>query len=220
MSEKFGGGSPAEFLEGFGEFAGDADLSLGRNLHEGGERFFDAVRGLEKNRRFVALGGGGEFSGAASAFHRQKSPEEKAVAGKSRAHQRGEDGGGAWQHGDGQGAVDAGSDEAVAGIGNSRHPGIRDECDVEPLGDAVGEFAATRGFVVAVQADERFFYAEMLEEESAVAGILGGDEVGCAKRFDRTECDILTVADGGGNDAQHGTRPDLPTLGEAGGEVE
>jgi hypothetical protein len=56
---------------------------------------------------------------------------------------------------------------------------------------------------VAVQTDEGFFDAEMVEEKSAVTGVLGGDEIGGAEGFDGAQRDVLAVADGCWNDAQH-----------------
>lgn len=212
MGEKFGRGAAAEFLKGFGEFTRDADGSAGDDFHESDEGFFQPMGRLEKNSGFIAGRGLGEFAGAASAFDRKESAEEKPVARKARSDEGREDGGGARQNRDGQAALDAGLDEAVAGIGNARHAGIGDQGDMGTLGDAVGEFPAAGGFIVAVEADEGFFDAEVLEKQSAVAGILGGDEIGGLESFNRAEGYVLTVADGGWNDAQHGERGGITSL--------
>ena len=63
-----------------------------------------------------------------------------------------------------------------------------------------------------VQADKGLFDAEMLEEKSAVAGVLGCDQISGLQRLDGAERDILAVADGGWNDAQHGERDRLTNL--------
>ena len=43
MSEKFGGSSPAEFLEGFGEFSRHAHSTTGADFHKGREGFFEPM---------------------------------------------------------------------------------------------------------------------------------------------------------------------------------
>jgi hypothetical protein len=204
VGKDLGGGASAEFFEGFCEFAGDADQAVGADFDEGGQGFFEAVGRFEEDGGFGAGGGFGEFAGAASAFNREKAAEEKAVAGKPGTDQRDGDGGGSGQDGDGQAAVEAGFDEAVAGIRDAGHAGVGDQGDVEAAGDALGEFGAAGGFVVAVQADEGFFDLEMLEEEPAVAGVLGGDKVRGAEGVNGAEGDVAAVADGGGDDAEHG----------------
>jgi hypothetical protein len=49
---------------------------------------------------------------------------------------------------------------------------------------------------VIVKAEERLLDAEMLEENSAVAGILGRDQVGSLQNFNGPQCDVLSVSDG------------------------
>ena len=206
MNEKFGGSSPAEFLEGFGEFSRHAHRATGADLQKGREGFFEPMGRLEKNGGFISVGGFGEFAGAATAFHRQKSSEEKPVAGKPRADESSRDGGGARQNNDRKVALDAGFDQAVAGIGNARHSGVGDQSDMGASGNAVGQFSAAGGLIVPVQAYEWLFNTEMLEEQTAVARVLGGDKISGFQRLHGTESDVLAVADGCWNDAQHGER--------------
>lgn len=115
---------------------------------------------------------------------------------------------------------DASADEAMTGIGDARHSGIGDECDVDSAGEAGDEIIDACGLVVLVEANEGFFDAKVLEEESAVARILCGNEVGGAERLDGAEGDILPVADRSGNDAQHvATGGGLPALGDGDGNL-
>lgn len=54
---------------------------------------------------------------------------------------------------------------------------------------------------MTVKAEERLPDAEMLKEKSAVAGILGRDQVGSLQNFNGPQCDVLSVSNGCGNDA-------------------
>ncbi len=80
----------------------------------------------------------------------------------------------------------------------------------------VRQIAATRGFVVPVEAHEWLFDAEMLEEQSAMAGIFRSDEIGGLERLHGAESNILPVADGGWNNAQHEERRAITSLRKGG----
>jgi hypothetical protein len=67
--------------------------------------------------------------------------------------------------------------------------------------NAVCDILAAEGFVVSMQAEEGFLYAEMLQKKPAVPRVLGGDEVGGFENLDGAKGDILPIADGCGNDA-------------------
>jgi hypothetical protein len=179
----------------------------------------DAMGGLEIDAGFGALRSAEELSGAASAFDREKAAVVKAVAWKARADEGGEDGGGAGKNGEWEAVGDAGTDEAMAGVGDARHAGIGNEGDVDSAGEAGDEIVNACGFVVLVEANEGFFDAEVLEEKSAVAGVLCGDEVGGAESLYGSEGDILPVADRSGNDAQHVATVGLPALGNGNGDL-
>ena len=70
----------AVFFEGFCEFAGDAHGAPGADRIEGGECFKYAMRRFEVDACLISRNCGGEFIGAATAFDRQESAEEKTVA--------------------------------------------------------------------------------------------------------------------------------------------
>jgi hypothetical protein len=81
---------------------------------------------------------------------------------------------------------------------------------------AVRKLTATRGFIVPVEAYEWLFDAEMLEEQSAVTRVFRRDEIGGLERIHSTESNILPVADGGWNNAQHKERRGITSLPKGG----
>ena len=80
----------------------------------------------------------------------------------------------------------------------------------------VRELDATRRFIVPVEAHEWLFDAEMLEEQATVAGVFRSDEIGGLERLHSAESDILPVADGGWNNAQHKARRGITSLRKGG----
>jgi hypothetical protein len=84
------------------------------------------------------------------------------------------------------------------------------------ISHAVSQLMATRRFIVPVEAHEWLFDAEMLEEQSAVAGIFRSDKIRRLERLHRAESDILPVADGGWNNAQHEERRAITSLRKGG----
>ena len=104
----------------------------------------------------------------------------------------------------------------MPGVGNSWHARIGDQGNMCAIRHAVRQLMATRRFVVPVEAHEWLFDAEMLEEEPAVAGIFGGDKVSGLQRLNRAESDILPIADGGWNNAQHKERRAITSLPKGG----
>ena len=197
-----GGGCIAEILlEGFGELACDANGALRADRIEGGECFEDTVRGFEVDAGLASCGGGLEFGGAAPAFDRQESAEKKPVAREARTHEGGEDGRWPREHADSESSLDTSADEPVAGVGDAGHSGIRDQSDMASACNAICDILAAEGFIVSVQAEEGFLYAEMLQKKPTVSRVLGGDEVGGPENLDGAKGDILPIADGRGNDA-------------------
>ncbi len=197
-----GGGGVAEILlEGFCEFARDADGAEGASDIECGECFEDSVRGLEVNAGLASFSSGGEFIGTAATFDRQESAEKKPVAREAGTHEGCEHGRWPWEHADSESAFDASADEPVAGVGNARHSSIRDEGDMGSASYPVCDILAPKGFVVSVQAEEGLFYAKVLQKQSTVPGILGSDEVSGFENFNGAKGNILPIADRCGNDA-------------------
>ena len=84
------------------------------------------------------------------------------------------------------------------------------------ISHAVRQLDATRRFVVPVEAHEWLFDAEMLEEQSAVAGVFRSYEIGGLQRLHGAESNILPVADGGWNNAQHKERRAITNLPKGG----
>ena len=146
------------------------------------ERLEQAVRGLEKDAGDFARGGGEEIALAPAALHRQEAAVEKCLRGKAAADERGEDGARAGKDGVGQAALDAGAEQAVAGIADAGQAGVGDDGDVFPGGEFLDEFGGAARFVVLVVADERLRDFEMAQQISRVAGVFAGDEVDAFQR--------------------------------------
>ena len=80
VREKLAGGTAPEFLEFFGELAGDAELAAWHDVDAGFERFREAIPGFKKNCRFGAFSGYVQLAFALSAFDWKKSTEVKSLS--------------------------------------------------------------------------------------------------------------------------------------------
>lgn len=72
---------------------------------------------------------------------------------------------------------DGGGDELVGGIGNARRAGVGDEGDGFAFAEEVDDFVGFGCAAVAVVAEKRRLDFVFVEEDFAVAGVFGGDEV-------------------------------------------
>ena len=97
--------------------------------------------------------------------------------------------------------LDAGRDEAVTGVGDERHPGIRDQGQAQRM-RTFGELSCQAVFVVFVEGDEVALYLVVGEQAAGAAGVLAGYEVGLAQVAKGPEGDVLEVAYGGWDDSQ------------------
>lgn len=66
------------------------------------------------------------------------------------------------------------------------------------------ELRGAHRLVVLVVAHERLLDAEVPEQIQAVPRVLAGDEVGILQHFERAERDVAKIADGRGDEGEHG----------------
>ena len=128
--EKLAGGTAPEFLEFFGELAGDAELATWHDVHAGFERFRETIWRFKEECRFVAVGGGAQLTFALSAFDWEESSEEKFLARESRTTECGQDRRRSRNNRESQFAPDAFANQSRAGIGKSWRSGVSDEGDI------------------------------------------------------------------------------------------
>ena len=124
-----GGGAAAEFLEFFGEFAGDADELIRGDAGEEFEGAVDAVGAFEEDGGFGAGDGGGEGTFALAAFDWEEAAEHEGVGGEAAADECGEDGAGAGDDLDAEVGAAAGVDETLTWVGDAGHACVGDVGD-------------------------------------------------------------------------------------------
>ncbi len=113
-----------------------------------------------------------------------------------------EDGGGARNDFDGKIFPAGCATDAFPWIGDAGHPRVGDEGDGLAGTNAVEDFCLAGRLIKFLVAEKRFFEAEMLEEESGVAGVFGGDEIGGGEGLAGAGRDIGEISDGGTNDKE------------------
>ena len=108
------------------------------------------MRAFKKNAGFLAGGGCAQLAFTASALGRQKSAVVKGIRRETGADQGGDEGGGAGQHSVRKSFGNACREDARAGIGNSRHPGVGDHRDGFPSTKPFKQFQRASRLVVFV----------------------------------------------------------------------
>lgn len=101
-------------------------------------------------------------------------------------------------------------DEPLAWITHEGCTGIRDECQVFTLEQAIDQKRDLPGLVMGVTGDERDMDLEVGEELARVARVLGHDPVGERERRLCTRTQVPKIADRGGHHietARGGPRP-------------
>ena len=130
VREKLARGTAPEFLEFFGELAGDAELAVWHYVDARFERFRETIWRFKEECRFVAGGGGAQLAFALPTFNGEKSSEEKFLARESRTNECGQDRRRSRNNREWQVASDAFANQSRAGIGKSWRSGVGDEGDV------------------------------------------------------------------------------------------
>jgi hypothetical protein len=111
---------------------------------------------------------------------------------------------GAGDHRDRQALSDAAAHECEARITDAGRAGVADERHVTTLREQIDDAVARLAFVVLVERDLRLVNLKALEQLAGVARILGGDEVNRAQRVECAGADVAQIADGGGDQVEHG----------------
>ena len=125
MSNKLCGRSSPIFFKGLCELPRNTNLPFRTAPPQGLKCAQNAVRRLEVDTRAVTLGSSRDLCRTASALDRKKSAEKEPVARKPRSDKRCCNRRRPREHGDRKAALDTRTDQPMAGIGNSRHSGIR-----------------------------------------------------------------------------------------------
>jgi hypothetical protein len=97
-------------------------------------------------------------------------------------------------------ARDRGAHEAVPGVRDRRHPGIRHDDDAATYEQLLDELGRALRLVVLVVGQHAAggLDLEGLAEATQPTGVLGGDDVGRAQLFGQTGRRVARIADGGG----------------------
>jgi hypothetical protein len=184
----------------FGEFAGEdggAWAEDGIDVEEGIE---DAVRGLIEDESGWGFGPGFEGFAALALFGREEAAEDEGIGREGGGAESGEKGGGAGDGDDGNAFGGGGGGETKAGIGDEGCTGVGDEGDAFTGAEGGEEFLDAFAFIVIVVGDEGFGDVVVIEEFSAVAGILAGDPVDLVlEDAESAEGDVFEVSDGCGD---------------------
>ena len=134
---------------------------------------------------------------------RQKPEEAERLRGQSRQHGGDRHGACAGDHGAGKPLAVTRIDEHRPGIGDARHARVGHIGDLpaafQRFDDLLGAFA----LVVRMQRARRLLNAEVLQQQSGMAGVLAIDAVDRAERFDRTRGEVAEVSDGRCDKIQH-----------------
>ena len=97
----------------------------------------------------------------------------------------------------------AGIDQACAGIRNTGHSGIGDDCYPLPSCEPLDQLLCALGFVVLVETDERNGDAMVVEQASRMAGVFAGNDVRSGEFRESTLRNISEVPDRRGDDYKH-----------------
>ncbi|CAN5732736.1 hypothetical protein BH18ACT17_BH18ACT17_04340 [soil metagenome] len=105
--------------------------------------------------------------------------------------------------------VDAGSDEAIPGIGHGRRPTVGHERDVVTVAEPLQEPADPFALVALEVREQGHLDLQPGQQPAGPAGVLAGDEVHLPEHLARTRRQIAQVADRGRDEPQrstHGSR--------------
>jgi hypothetical protein len=185
-------GAAGDLLVELGELAADRGRAVWGERRQRRQRLRQAAGGLEGDHGLGRLQHALELAGAA----RQEPEEAPAVGGQPRGDQRRDHRRGAGQHLDLEVAVDAGPDQAIAGIGDRRGACVGDEHDRLAALDHLRQLARPLGLVLLVVGDQpRRLQLQQLQQPAGAAGVLAGDQVGPRERVAGAGGDVAEVAE-------------------------
>lgn len=130
----------------------------------------------------------------------QETLETEPVARKSALHQRRNQRRGAGQGLDLDPRFDAGPHQQKTGIGDAGRARIRHQRRIASGRDRLGDHLHRGVFVEFMMGIEFLLDAEMFQQERSRPRILGEYEIHVAQDIDRTQRNVVEIADRGGND--------------------
>ena len=192
-------------LPGLGEFPADRGAALVAERRAGvGEEVGQPVRSLEEHHRARFPGQLGQPPSPLTGLAWQESLEAEPVRGQPGQGQRDQHRGRAGDDADGNAGGDRGRHQAVARVGDRRHPRVADH-DHRPPGQQVHQQRLGAGRLVAVEVGEhpgRALDAEPGQQGAQPPGVLGGDDVGLGQRPAQRRGRVVEVADRGSGQHQ------------------
>jgi hypothetical protein len=97
-------------------------------------------------------------------------------------------------------------DEAITGIADERHTGVRDKRDFGALLHGEDEFGGAGHFVMLMIRDEGFLNLVMREKLLGVTGVFASDLVGFFENAKGAEGNVLKIADGCADEVEAAAR--------------
>ncbi len=193
-----------EGFEFFSELAGDADAAAGCEFAENFEGGWQAVGRLEEEGGFSRVEGSLELLATLSFFDVKETVKGKRMGGESGGDQGRGDGGGAGENGEFDTLITTGFQETVSRVRQAGGSGVGNNCDVLTFPGTCNEVGNPLLFVVVVKRNQGAGDFEVIEELKGVTGVLAGDEVSVPQRVDRPKGNVPQIADGGGDEGDHG----------------
>ena len=156
----------------------------------------------EDDRAFLA-GQGGQALPPGAAFRGKESLEAEAAAGQTAAHQGGGDGTGPGDADHLMACAPGGGGQLLAGVGDARQAGIADQGHRFARLQGRQQLGQAGGPVVLVEAHQGHPDAEVVQQQTAAAGVLAGHPVGAGQHPPGPGGEVVQVADGGAHQIQN-----------------
>lgn len=183
-----------EGFEGFCEFPGNADGSVGGQVGKDFEGGWKAVGGFKKEGGFSGIESGLKLLATFALLDMEEAVKGKRMGREAGGDQGRGDGGWAGENGEFDFLITAGFEEAMPRIGEAGGAGVGDDGDLFSLAGSFDELGDPLLFVVVVQRDQWAGNLEMIEEPEGVPRVLAGDEVGSPQGVDGPQSDVPQVA--------------------------
>lgn len=172
------------------------------------EGVVEPVRGLEEDHGAALVGDLAQSAETFARLSRKEALEAETVDGQRGQGKSREHCGRAGDRGDLDVLLHGCGHEPVAGIGDGRHPGVRDQQDAGTAGQCLDEFGRT-GRLIALEVGHdppRGVDAERLREAAQPSGVLGGDHIGRLQFGGEAWRGVRHIADGGSCEYQRSSR--------------
>ena len=157
-------GPAQDLLVQLGEFAADGNLTLGKDLGHGLERRHDAMWRLVEDECAGHHGKALQSAHAVAVLATQKALEEEMLAGNAGRDERRDASRGTGNNFDGHIGLTRCFDQRLAGIGHTRHAGVRGKGEGLPRQQAVDQASCAAGDHVLVTTDKRLGNAQVHQQ--------------------------------------------------------